>query len=65
MPLGMEDVSKLLRITDALLKKGYSELDIQKILGLNILRVKEEGSPNTWVYRLDKKRLQKALGTKK
>lgn len=26
------------------------------------LRVKEEGNPNTWVYRLDKKRLKKALG---
>lgn len=26
------------------------------------LRVKEEGNPNTWVYRLDKKRLRKALG---
>lgn len=25
------------------------------------LRVKEDGSPNTWVYRLDKKRLRKAL----
>lgn len=25
------------------------------------LRVKEEGNPNTWVYRLDKKRLKKAL----
>ncbi len=28
------------------------------------LRVKEDGSPNTWVYRLDKKRLKKALGVK-
>jgi len=28
------------------------------------LRVKEEGDPNTWVYRLDKKRLRKALGYK-
>jgi hypothetical protein len=28
------------------------------------LRVKEEGNPNTWVYRLDKKRLKKALGAK-
>lgn len=28
------------------------------------LRVKEEGSPNTWVYRLDKKRLRKSLGQK-
>jgi microsomal dipeptidase-like Zn-dependent dipeptidase len=28
MPLGMEDASKLPKITDALLKKGYSEADI-------------------------------------
>jgi membrane dipeptidase len=32
-PLGMEDASKLPKITDALLKKGYSEADIEKILG--------------------------------
>ena len=42
MPLGMEDVSKLPEITDALLKKGYSEPDIEKILGSNILRVMEQ-----------------------
>jgi len=41
MPLGMEDASKLPKITDALLKKGYSEPDIEKILGGNILRVME------------------------
>jgi len=41
MPLGMEDASKLPKLTDALLKKGYSEADIQKILGGNILRVME------------------------
>jgi membrane dipeptidase len=41
MPLGMEDASKLAKITDALLKKGYSEADIEKILGGNILRVME------------------------
>jgi membrane dipeptidase len=41
MPLGMEDVSKLPKLTDALLKKGYSEADIEKILGGNILRVME------------------------
>jgi membrane dipeptidase len=39
MPLGMEDASKLPRITDALLKKGYSERDVEKILGGNLLRV--------------------------
>src|SRR4051794_5276610 len=42
MPFGMEDVSKLPKITDALLKKGYSEEDITKILGGNVLRVMEQ-----------------------
>lgn len=28
------------------------------------LRVKEDGSPNTWVYRLNKRRLKKALSKK-
>lgn len=42
MPLGMEDASKLPRITDALLKKGYSERDVEKILGGNVLRVMEQ-----------------------
>jgi membrane dipeptidase len=41
MPLGIEDTSKLPMITDALLKKGYSEADFEKILGGNILRVME------------------------
>ena len=41
MPLGLEDASKLPKITDALLKKGYSEQDVVKILGGNILRVME------------------------
>jgi membrane dipeptidase len=42
MPLGMEDASQLPKITDALLKKGYSDADVIKILGGNILRVMEE-----------------------
>jgi len=42
MPLGMEDVTHLPEITDALLKKGYSESDIRKILGENTLRVLSE-----------------------
>ncbi|HEV8347946.1 MAG TPA: dipeptidase [Vicinamibacterales bacterium] len=42
MPIGMEDASKLPKITDALLKKGYSETDVQKILGGNVLRVMEQ-----------------------
>jgi membrane dipeptidase len=42
MPLGMEDVSKLPKITDALLKKGYSDADVEKIMGANLLRVMEQ-----------------------
>src|SRR5262249_50786993 len=41
MPLGLEDASKLPKITDALLKKGYSEADVEKILGGHTLRVME------------------------
>jgi membrane dipeptidase len=39
MPIGMQDVTHIPQITDALLKKGYSESDIRKILGENTLRV--------------------------
>src|SRR5277367_4815444 len=42
MPDGMEDCSKLPKITEALLRKGYSESDIRKILGENTLRVMEQ-----------------------
>jgi membrane dipeptidase len=42
MPDGLEDCSKLPKLTEALLRKGYSETDIRKILGGNILRVMEQ-----------------------
>ena len=42
MPDGMEDCSKLPKITEALLRKGYSDGDIRKILGENTLRVMEQ-----------------------
>src|SRR5712664_2203628 len=42
MPYGMEDASKLPQITEALLRKGYSEGDVRKILGENTLRVMAE-----------------------
>ncbi len=42
MPFGMEDVSKLPQVTNALLEKGYSEGDVRKILGENTLRVMAE-----------------------
>lgn len=42
VPAGMEDISKLPAITEALLRKGYSESDVRKILGGNFLRVLRE-----------------------
>jgi membrane dipeptidase len=39
MPEGAQDVSMLPNITYELLKRGYSEKDIRKILGENLLRV--------------------------
>ena len=42
MPMGMQDVTHIPQITDALLKKGYTESDIRKILGENTLRVLSE-----------------------
>jgi len=42
MPEGMEDCSQLPKITEALMRKGYSDDDIRKILGGNLLRVMEQ-----------------------
>jgi membrane dipeptidase len=41
VPDGMEDASKLPKMTAALLAKGYSEQDVKNILGENILRLLE------------------------
>ena len=42
MPEGMEDAAQFPKITDALLRKGYAESDVRKILGENMLRVMVE-----------------------
>jgi membrane dipeptidase len=42
MPDGMEDCSKLPKITEALMREGYKDDDIRKILGGNLLRVMEQ-----------------------
>src|SRR5580692_962443 len=39
MPQGMEDVSRLPWITEGLVRRGYGDADIRKILGENTLRV--------------------------
>ena len=42
LPAGLQDVTRLPWITYELLKRGYSETDLYKILGGNALRVLEE-----------------------
>jgi membrane dipeptidase len=39
VPAGLEDISKMPALAAALLKKGYSEQDVKKVLGGNFLRV--------------------------
>jgi membrane dipeptidase len=39
LPVGMEDISKLPTLTYELMKRGYSDADIKKVLGENLLRV--------------------------
>ena len=42
VPEGLEDVSKYPTLTAELLRRGYKDDDVKKILGLNILRVMRE-----------------------
>ncbi len=42
VPHGLEDVSKMVNLTDALLRRGYSEQQIRQIMGGNFLRVIRE-----------------------
>ena len=41
-PAGLEDVSTYPRLTEELLKRGYSEADVHKVLGGNVLRAFRE-----------------------
>ena len=42
MPAGMEDVTELPRITEALLRRGYTEADVKMVFGGNLLRLMEQ-----------------------
>ncbi len=45
-PLGLEDISKLPSIVDKLIKRGWQEEDIRKVMGGNFIRVLKEVLPN-------------------
>jgi membrane dipeptidase len=40
-PVGLEDCTKFPSITEELMRRNYADGDIQKILGLNLMRVME------------------------
>jgi membrane dipeptidase len=42
LPEGVDDISKIPRIARALLERGYSDADVEKVLGGNTLRVMRE-----------------------
>jgi len=44
LPTGLEDVSKYPAITTELVRRGYSDEDIRKILGLNLVRAFQEAT---------------------
>ncbi len=41
-PVGLEDVTRMPNITAELVKRGYTEEDVRKILGENHLRLIKE-----------------------
>ena len=45
VPVGLEDVSTYPRLTDELKARGYSNKDLKKILGGNVLRVLKANRP--------------------
>ena len=46
MPTDLKDASQMYKITDELINRGYSESDIEKVLGKNILRVLSKAQEN-------------------
>jgi membrane dipeptidase len=54
LPEGLEDVSRYPRLTAELLRRGYSERDVRKVLGGNILRVMRQAE--TVAARLQRER---------
>ena len=52
--VGLEDVSKYPMLTAELLRRGYTESDMAKILGLNVLRAMRGAEHTAWVMRRER-----------
>ncbi len=65
-PVGLEDVSCYPRLTEELLKRGYSEADVHKILGGNVLRAfRKAGEIATELQRTTKPEVDQPKGRSK
>lgn len=64
MPEGLEDVSRLPKLTEALLRRGYSETAIRNILGNNVLRVMEQADRVGRTLRAQRRALPAASKTR-
>jgi len=53
-PVGLEDVSRFPNLTVALLRRGYSREEVQKILGGNFMRVFRQVTANSRAQGVDK-----------
>ena len=53
LPAGLEDVTRLPHVTYGLLKRGFSEEDVRKVLGENALRVLEAAERSSEAMRRD------------
>jgi membrane dipeptidase len=55
VPVGLEDVSTFPQLTAELIRRGYSDADVGKILGLNVLRVMREAEKVAARLQADRK----------
>jgi membrane dipeptidase len=72
-PIGLEDVSTFPALVEELLRRGYSDEDVKKVLGLNVIRAmrraeqvaqamqSERGPSNATIEQLDGRRAGEAM----
>ena len=51
---GLKDVGEYPLLTAELLRRGYTEDDIAKILGLNVLRVMRGAEKTAWIMKRER-----------
>ena len=55
VPAGLEDVSKYPGLTAELVRRGYSDADVKKVMGGNVLRVMREAETAASRIRVERR----------